>query len=93
MKMRCARLPMASRDQDVEHCHLPASANDGSERVGRDCFPKARLANGEIEVSIFLPDAERGYYRGTCSTGRIIEHVDYRGHRFLHAPLHAEHDP
>lgn len=56
-------------------------------------FPGARLANGEIEVSVHLPDAERGYYRGTrFDWSGIIEHVDYRGHRF-YAPLHAEHDP
>jgi hypothetical protein len=56
-------------------------------------FPRARLTNGEIEVSILLPDAERGYYRGTrFDWSGIIEHVHYRGHSF-YGPLHAEHDP
>jgi hypothetical protein len=56
-------------------------------------FPRARLASGDVEVSVYLPDAERGYYRGTrFDWSGIIEHVDYRGHRF-YAPLHAEHDP
>jgi hypothetical protein len=56
-------------------------------------FPKTTLANGEMEASIFLPDAEGGYYRGTrFDWSGIIERVDYRGHRF-YAPLHAEHDP
>jgi hypothetical protein len=51
------------------------------------------LANGEIEVSTLLPDAEYGYYRGTrFDWSGIVERVDYRGHRF-YAPLHAAHDP
>ena len=56
-------------------------------------FPRARLANGEIELSILLPDSHHGYYRGTrFDWSGIIEYVDYRSHRF-YAPLHAEHDP
>ena len=56
-------------------------------------YPRARLANGLLEVSVFLPDAEAGYYRGTrFDWSGTIESVDYHGHRFF-APLHAEHDP
>lgn len=69
---------------------LPAT---GANELAETDFPRARLANAEIEGSIYLPDAERGYYRGTrFDWSGIIEHVDYRGHRF-YAPLHAEHDP
>lgn len=46
-------------------------------------YPKLQLDNGEIRVSIFLPDAERGYYRGTrFDWSGIIERVEYDGHRF-----------
>lgn len=56
-------------------------------------FPRLRLDNGIIAVSIFLPDAQTGYYRGTrFDWSGIIERVDYRGHRF-YAPLHETHDP
>ncbi len=56
-------------------------------------YPKLELDNGQIVVSIFLPDAARGYYRGTrFDWSGIVERVDYRGHRF-YAPLHARHDP
>ncbi len=56
-------------------------------------YPRLRLDNGEIAVSVFLPDARAGYYRGTrFDWSGIIERVDYRGHRF-YAPLHANHDP
>lgn len=56
-------------------------------------FPRLVLDNGEITVSLYLPDAERGYYRGTrFDWSGIIERVDYGSHRF-YAPLHAEHNP
>lgn len=56
-------------------------------------YPKLELDNGEIQVSIYLPDASRGYYRGTrFDWSGIIERVDYRGHRF-YSPLHTDHDP
>ena len=56
-------------------------------------YPKIELDNGLIRVSIFLPDAKRGYYRGTrFDWSGIIERVDYANHRF-YAPLHPEHDP
>ena len=56
-------------------------------------FPRLELDNDIIRVTIFLPDAERGYYRGTrFDWSGIIERVDYAEHRF-YAPLHAQHDP
>jgi hypothetical protein len=56
-------------------------------------FPRLQLDNGHLQVSIYLPDAERGYYRGTrFDWSGIIERVDYAGHRF-YAPLHVNHDP
>ena len=51
------------------------------------------LSNGLIEVSVYLPDAERGYYRGSrFDWSGIIERVGFRGHRF-YGPLHPNHDP
>ncbi len=56
-------------------------------------YPKIQLENSELQVSVYLPDAERGYYRGTrFDWSGIIERVQYRGHSF-YAPLHAVHDP
>ena len=56
-------------------------------------YPGLELDNGVIQVSIYLPDAERGHYRGTrFDWSGIIERVDYADHRF-YAPLHTEHNP
>ena len=56
-------------------------------------YPKVKLTNDIIDVSIFLPDAENGYYRGTrFDWSGIIENVTYNGHTF-YAPLHETHNP
>ena len=56
-------------------------------------FPKLELDNGEIRVSVYLPDPVQGYYRGArFDWSGIIEHVDTAKHRF-YAPVHATHDP
>jgi len=56
-------------------------------------YPRLQLDNGYLRVSIYLPDAERGYYRGTrFDWSGIIGRVDYAGHRF-YAPLREQHNP
>ena len=56
-------------------------------------YPKLELDNGEILVSVYLPDPVDGYYRGTrFDWSGIIEYVDTARHRF-YAPLHVTHDP
>lgn len=56
-------------------------------------FPRVQLDNGILQLSVYLPDARDGYYRGTrFDWSGIIERVDYAGHRF-YAPLHESHDP
>ena len=59
----------------------------------QDEYPRLQLDNDQLQVSIYLPDAERGFYRGTrFDWSGIIERVDHAGHRF-YAPLHEKHDP
>ena len=56
-------------------------------------YPKIKLDNGKIQVSIYLPDVNHGYYRGTrFDWSGIIDRIDYAGHHF-YAPLYIEHDP
>lgn len=56
-------------------------------------YPKLTLDNGEIRVSVFVPDSVHGYYRGArFDWSGIIECVDTGNHRF-YAPVHANHDP
>ena len=46
------------------------------------------LGNGEISVSMYLPDSVRGFYRGIrFDWSGIIEHVEYAGHKFYWNPM------
>ena len=56
-------------------------------------YPKQALTNGIIDMSVYLPDQTRGYYRGSrFDWSGVIERVDYAGHHF-YSPLHPTHDP
>ena len=61
--------------------------------LANDEYPKVKLDNGQLQALIYLPDANRGYYRGTrFDWSGIIGRVDYNGHQF-YAPLRTVHDP
>ena len=69
---------------------LCASAVFAEEEGG---FPMLELANDELTIGLYLPDAEKGYYRGTrFDWSGIIERVEYKGHRFYGA-WRFPHDP
>src|SRR5690348_12452233 len=46
--------------------------------------PQARISNGSIEAKLYLPDAERGYYRGTrLDWSGVIPSLRYNGHEYF----------
>lgn len=56
-------------------------------------FPKAEISNSEIKLSLYLPDPEKGYYRGTrFDWSGIISQVEYKGHTFFEE-WKPTHDP
>src|SRR5579862_6769873 len=49
-------------------------------------FPQAEIANGAggIRAKLLLPDAERGYYRGTrFDWSGVIASLEYKGHNYF----------
>ena len=55
--------------------------------------PQLELANEELSMILYLPDAEKGYYRGTrFDWSGIIARVEYRGHEF-YGSWRFPHDP
>ncbi len=47
-------------------------------------YPKITLANGEIVTDIFLPDAEKGYYRDArFDWSGMIDQIRMGEHTFL----------
>jgi hypothetical protein len=56
-------------------------------------IPQARLANGPIQMTVYLPDAQRGYYRGTrFDWSGVVENLEYQGHR-VYGPWYTKTDP
>ena len=46
--------------------------------------PSANLSNGSIEAEVYLPDAERGYYRGTrFDWSGVIYSLKFQGHEYF----------
>ncbi len=56
-------------------------------------FPSAELSNGVIKMNLYLPDPEKGYYRGTrFDWSGVISQVEYKGHTFFDE-WKTTHDP
>jgi hypothetical protein len=46
-------------------------------------YPTAELNNGQLKVKMYLPDAEKGYYRATrFDWSGAIYSVEYKGHNY-----------
>jgi hypothetical protein len=46
-------------------------------------FPSADISNGQIRAKVYLPDADRGFYRSTrFDWSGVIGSLQYRGHDF-----------
>jgi hypothetical protein len=56
-------------------------------------FPQAEISNGPIRASLYLPDPERGYYRGTrFEWSGMIRSLQYQGHEYF-GVWFERHDP
>ncbi len=46
-------------------------------------FPEAQISNGQLTAKIYLPDAEKGYYRSTrFDWSGALYSLQYKGHEF-----------
>ena len=49
-----------------------------------DSFPEATISNGSIKARFYLPDAQRGYYRGTrFDWAGVIPSLEFNGHNYF----------
>src|SRR3982750_4492644 len=54
--------------------------------------PSVQISNGAITATVYLPDAEAGFYRGTrFDWAGVIGALEYRGHTF-YAPWFTKTD-
>lgn len=54
--------------------------------------PSVNLTNGIIKASMYIPDAERGYYRSTRFEWGVLSSLEVNGHSF-YGPWFSKHDP
>ena len=56
-------------------------------------YPGVELSNGVIRMKLFLPDPEKGYYRGTrFDWSGVMPQLEYRGHNYFDE-WKTTHDP
>jgi len=56
-------------------------------------FPQVEISNGLIRAKLYLPDLQRGYYRGTrFDWSGIVRNLEYRGHSYF-GKWFEHHDP
>ncbi|MBU1823218.1 MAG: hypothetical protein KKG00_17185 [Bacteroidetes bacterium] len=57
-------------------------------------FPSAKITNGLITATLHLPDAEKGYYRGTrFDWSGVMPSLEYKGHQYFGLWNPAPYDP
>ena len=56
-------------------------------------YPKLSLTNDVVKLTVYLPDANNGYYRGSrFDWSGVVARAEYKGHTFF-GPWHEEHKP
>ena len=62
---------------------LPAIAADLQQSAPTDA-PQATISNGVVKATLYLPDAERGYYRGArFDWSGVIADLQFNGHTYF----------
>lgn len=56
-------------------------------------YPRAQISNGSVRAEVYLPDSEKGSYRGTrFDWSGIIGSLEWNGHEYF-GQWYAKHDP
>jgi hypothetical protein len=64
-----------------------------AQKDGDGVAPQAEITNGVLKVQLFLPDAQKGFYRGTrFDWSGVIGNLEYKGHRY-YGPWFTKTDP
>lgn len=62
----------------------PAPATRTCDTLPHPDHPSTKLSNGSLSATLFLPDSEHGYYRGSrFDWAGVIPCVSFRGHTFF----------
>ncbi len=62
-------------------------------QASADEYPSVELSNGLVKMKLFLPDPEKGYYRGTrFDWSGVMPQLEYKGHSYFDE-WKTTHDP
>jgi hypothetical protein len=65
----------------------------GLEREPQDKVPQAEIDNGILKAQFYLPDSQKGFYRGTrFDWSGVIGNLEYKGHKY-YGPWFTKTDP
>jgi hypothetical protein len=74
-------------------CSLNMVANTMAANTQDQKPPQAEISNGLLSAKIYLPDPEKGYYRGTrFDWSGVINSLEYGGHEY-YGPWFTKTDP
>jgi len=72
---------------------MVSNVNTNSPQDAGQPFPSVQLANGLLQARAYLPDKDKGYYRGPrFDWSGMIGPVEYAGHKFF-GPFRIPHNP
>lgn len=70
-----------------------ARTSQNAAEAARSQFPEAQISNGQLRAKLYLPDAQRGFYRSTrFDWSGVIASLEYQGHQF-YGPWFTKSDP
>jgi hypothetical protein len=73
---------LAAQTQTAPNGQIPANRPQVAEELLD--FPQALISNGTVHATVYLPDAEKGYYRATrFDWSGIIASLRYEGHTYF----------
>lgn len=74
LALACVPAMGATEGQKATQCALPAGAP----------YPAVEIGNGAVRALVYLPDAERGYYRGSrFDWSGQVGCLEFKGHTYF----------
>jgi hypothetical protein len=65
----------------------------GSAQTYAGSYPQTEISNGILRATVYLPDAEKGFYRGTrFDWAGVVGSLEYNGHNYF-GPFFEEFNP
>jgi hypothetical protein len=65
----------------------------GAQTYPAQSYPEAEISNGVLRAKIYLPDAQKGFYRGTrFDWAGVMGSLEYKGHNY-YGPFFEKFDP